>query len=164
MSTFKIKDLMINLSGAGANPQLQCLTNTNFCLCLSQPFTGCLCLSQPFTGCLCLSRPFTGCFCLSHPITFCQCGTHPVTFCPGGSIVCPGGSIDCGGTQIPIDIPQDIATLREQLKQQLALLDQQEAAQESQMKPQTFEEAEQLEHKMKEALAEIQKMKEDFKK
>ncbi len=97
--------------------------------------------------------------CPAHSVA-CPIGTLQ---CPGGSVVCPGGSIVCGGSILE-QTPVDPAVIRERMKAELAAAQAAEEAAAEAMRPQTLEQVELLEGKLKEALAELGKRREELKK
>jgi hypothetical protein len=92
---------------------------------------------------------------VSHGLT-CLCASH----------ICSGGisPIYSPGCEIPDPGPIDLASLKEQLQQTLTQIEEQERLDAQALSPQTVDEAEQLEKKMTEALAEIKRVKEDLRK
>ncbi len=111
--------------------------------------------------------------------------------CPAPSVINPNALAQAGGCPSPSIPPQnamaqlacpfpsltntgpgqasaqqlsDLATLKEQLRQQLALVEQHEQAVHAAAKPQTVEEAEALHQKMQDATAELQAHIDDLKK
>jgi hypothetical protein len=96
----------------------------------------------------------------SHLISYCPQGS---IVCPGGSIQCPGGSIVCGGSLIDPG-PLTPEAIRERLKAQLAAAQAAEEMAAEAMKPQTLEQVDLLEGKLKEALADLGRRREELKK
>lgn len=145
MARFRVRDLMIQV--AQANPQLACLPIHSFCHWFSCHW---------FTPC--------------HWHT--PGGCWPLFTCPGGSIICGPLSPDPCGVISPyvgdpgefVVQPEDLSVLKEQLKQALVNIERQERALEEADRPQTVEEAEALEEKLKEAIKELQVRKEELKK
>jgi hypothetical protein len=96
------------------------------------------------------SFQFSGC-----PYHSIACGPH--------SIVCPGGSQPCGGSVFdPGQI--DPAAIRERMKAELAAAQAEEETIAEAMRPQTVEQVDLLEGKLKEAMAELAKRREELKK
>ena len=179
--SFKVKDLMINLS-----PQ-------PLCLCGTQALTGtgpCLCNTHLGITCHNLTHP---CFCNSNvhiSITVCYCGSQHGTFTPPCacatrivSCICASNAevsicgtscaFSCGITPIntctplasqptgPIDIGdpaqgvEQLGALKEQLKQALEQVEQQHQAAQDALRPQTVAEVDELQKKMADAMEEL---------
>ena len=176
---FKIKDLMIDVlpeaGGGGAN--VFCCPGTQFftkpcCAWTNVMTVPCCPGTQFFTKPCCAWTNFVTVPCCpgTQFITFCCPGTMKVTCCPGtglGTIPC--GPITCPAlTRIPVDqgggvaTPENLATLKAELQQALAQVEAQEQAMEVSQKPQTFEEAEELEQKLLEALEALRQHKEQM--
>jgi len=190
---FKLKDLMVDVlpgtgTAAGQNPPAQCpqpsvphcplpsvvqhcpLPSIVHCA-VSVAAAGCFAPSvqQP----LCPFPSVQPCqFPSVNQMVAAQCPFPSVpTQCQSPSVnqmvaaQCPFPSVNNPGTGAP-DASQlsDLATLRQQLQQALAQVDQHEQALHAAAKPQTVEEAATLEQQMKDALAELQAHKADLEK
>ena len=164
---FKSKELMIVLQQQEA---VKCAQTCIGASCLNAALSAIqLCRFNQPTLCRCASHPIT-CLCATHPIT-CFCLTRgPSCYCVTMQVSCQCLSIphtqyyaspDCG---TPDPGPLDYGQLREQLQQTLKAVEQQEKAADELLQPQTLEEAELLEAKMKDALAEIGRIKENLRK
>jgi hypothetical protein len=164
--SFKVKDLMINLS-----PQPLCLcgtqalTGTGPCLCVTH--LGITCHPVTIQPCFCNSNAhisITACFCVSNHATLvtpCVCVSHHVfsqcpldsrfnTCTPLASI--PGGAGDLGD---PAESLQSLEALRDQLKQSLAEVEKQHQAAQEALRPQTVAEVDELQKKLQDALEEL---------
>lgn len=168
MPTFKIKDLMINLASGGA--ELRCVANTTRCPRLSD-LTGCgICslLVSCRAPSLCQDcSALVSCPVCSAIVSCQRCSiVSPVVDCLTGSRVGCADTKICFGSETPLvaETPEEIEVLRGQLKEQLELLDQREKLLNDQLLPQTLEDAELVEKKLTESLAEIKKIKEGLKK
>ncbi len=151
---FKLKDLMIDVLPAG-RPQFgtACATHT-IAPCINNSH---LCVNPSFCA---------------YPSAV-QCTLHSLTVCPNLSgIYCPYGSIvvtttilttGCGGSIDPTYVlggqQVDLATLKEQLRAALTQVEEQERAAEAAARPQTQEQAADLEAKLEGALEEVRSMK-----
>lgn len=142
--TFKVKDLMIDVSSATA--QIQCPNHTQI-LCR---------------------------FYCTYVVSFCHygctfyypsvCGFGSVTVTP--TITCPGSIPDT--TYVFQTIPQAsgpaLANLKDQLKQALDLAERQEAAEAESQQVQTVADAEMLEKKLHEAIEDVRARKAELQK
>ena len=141
--TFKVKDLMIDVSSATA--QIQC---PNFTLIACH-------------------------FYCTYVVSFCHygCSVYSPTFCAFGSIThtvtCPG-SLVTDTTPIIQTIPQvggeALANLKDQLKLALDLAERQQAAQAESQQLQTVADAEMLEKKLNEAIDDVRARKAELQK
>ena len=148
--TFKVKDLMIDISSATA--QFACTHHT-------------LCAGHTLVGCnyYCSQVAFSICHfgCTNHFPSICTHGSVTVT------ITCPG-TLVTDTSPIFQTLPQlsgpALGNLKEQLKQALELAERQEAGQAEALKPQTVADAEMLEKKLGEALEELRTRKAELQK
>jgi hypothetical protein len=142
----------------------QCLSHAGTCICVSHPAT-CACVSHPGT-CFCGSHALTcgacsiavTCICVSQQGTFCQCISDNIaSVCGPLSGGCGAISGGCGVSFDPGPEQQveNLATLKEQLKQALVNLEKQEQAVNESLKPQTVAEADELHQKLQGALEEL---------
>lgn len=148
--TFKVKDLMIDISSATA--QFGCTHHT-------------ACAGQTLVGC------YYYCSHLAFSICHFGCTNYFPSICTHGSVTV---TITCPGTLVtdtsPIfqTLPQlsgpALGNLKEQLKQALELAERQEAGQAEALKPQTVADAEMLEKKLGEALEELRTRKAELQK
>jgi hypothetical protein len=122
MATFKIKDLMINL---GDRVDLQCVLHTTQ-------------TCNPTFHC------FKPSFC-PYATWHCKCPTLLGASYPTPTIVDLTTPV-----QNVVSTPEEIQVLREQLKEQLALLDQQEKIINEELRPKTLAEVNLIEEKLKE--------------
>jgi hypothetical protein len=147
--TFKVKDLMIDVSSATA--QIQC----------------------PNTVIQCPNHTLIAChFYCTYVVSFCHygCSVYSPTFCAFGSVTvtvtCPGSIPDT--TYVFQTIPQAsgpaLANLKDQLKQALELAERQEAAQAESQQLQTVADAEMLEKKLNEAIEDVRARKAELQK
>ena len=180
MKYFKFKDLVINVLPE-QDPAKPADAQLNIQACA---FQSCACVTRsPVVSCgpvpscgltpcaHCASRVCTyipSCVCASGICSYnptCVCASNPPT-CPCVSRICsaytPIYSPMCQ-TFDPGD-PIDLVTLKEQLKQAVAQLEEQERAAEEALKPQTVAEVEQFEQKLNDALGELKNIKEDLRK
>ncbi len=102
----------------------------------------------------------------THLWSGCQFQTFP---CPGGSIVCPGGSIACpGGSACGGSILDpgllDPAVIKERMKAEMAAAQAMEETMAEAMRPQTLEQVDLLEGKLKEALEDLSKRRDELRK
>lgn len=76
-----------------------------------------------------------------------------------GTFGCGGTETACHFTRAGLDYgttaPTDLAALKEQLKQQIAAIEKQQAAEEENLRPQTVEDVDMLTAKLNEALEEL---------
>jgi len=164
--TFKFKDLMVNVGPIDRVPLCLCATQSpSLCVCLSHVGTLCHCISHPLTcqgcsiavSCLCAShQPSIYCDCASHAGTFCNCSIllsrcDCITNQP--SLQCVPGTFGPGGD--PLGDPEQLAALKQQLKQVLADVEKQEQAVTESLRPQTVAEADELQQKLQGALEEL---------
>ncbi|MFY9822434.1 MAG: hypothetical protein WAM82_13705 [Thermoanaerobaculia bacterium] len=137
---FKIKDLMIDVTTASAAANLTltlCRYPTYYCHYPS--------LQPCFTHTICANLT-------CHGVSY-------VT-CPFGSLPTTLTLTGCGGTELPTGPgPIDLGSLKEQLRAQLAAVEEHERAAEAASRPQTREQAAELEEKLKAALNEVQSLK-----
>ena len=148
MKYFKFKDLVINVLPAQDPAKLICNPTIKQCV------LSCFCVSNAVISKITVCGT-TPCWCVSHGLT-CLCASH----------ICSGGisPIYSPGCEIPDPGPIDLASLKEQLKQTITQIEEQERLDAQALSPQTVDEAEQLEKKMTEALVEIKRVKEDLRK
>jgi hypothetical protein len=163
---FKVRDLMINvipqdvadLCGSSVplhcgptyicQPTCHCISNPITCPCASHPVTLCA-----FGSCPAATRTVTGlqgffpCGCASHPLTMCTLGS-----CPNTTRTIPTRT---GFDLSPEDSLNALSALKEQLKQQLAEVEKQQAAAAESTLPQTVEEVDMLTKKLNDALEEL---------
>lgn len=153
---FKVKDLMIDITGATGIAQC----HPTVILCQH----GCTHVAA-FSGC------HVHC---SFLISFCQAGCSLLapSLCTfnsvtGGTITCPG-SLVTDTAPIIQTIPQisgpALGNLKEQLKQAVALAEKQEAAEAESLQVQNVADAELVEKKLTEALEEIRARKSELQK
>ena len=180
MKSFKLRDLMINVLPEQGKTACICASRgvVTICECASLALTECGCSRFTATGCFCLTHnavschpyPSNVCIC-SHVVSCTACTANPS--CAGCSVViscvhaCSQiASICAGGTRQPFTItgptdpgPEQTATtlaeLKDQLKQQLAAIEEQEKAVAESLKPQTVVEADDLKQKLEQALEEL---------
>lgn len=184
---FKVRDLMIAVlpeSGGGeapqqlvCNPTLAGCTRCTACTDCTR-CTGCTCSAcsncTGCTGCTPCSD-CTGCTGCTNGCTNCT-----YTACGGGSCGCTGASgcnlcstactvctdLTCGGfaSKGPLEgiaaQPEALAQLKEQLRQAMAQVEEQERALDESMLPQTIDEVDQLEAKLQAALEELRARRE----
>lgn len=156
---FKVRDLMIAVlpeAGAGeAMPQLVC--NPTLCACTR--FTegticvGCTCTCTECTECT--GRTCTAC----SNCTGCT-GCTRTCQCSGCSIVTCEPFASRGPVEAIAAQPETLAQLKEQLKQALERVEEQERALDESMMPQTVDEVDQLEAKLQAALEELRARRE----
>ncbi len=176
---YRVKDLMIKIVGSegqgpdcGALTRHACPTPTAACQAASPPGTFC-----PTATLFCEGGSWT-----THIWTCPTLTTFlPTLFCPGISattttgLACPGATEHCfrqsitapSGLQChtePAVAAEQLATLKAHLKEALEEIERQEEVANEQAQPQTRAEIEELEAKMKEALAELSKRKSELKK
>ena len=159
MPTFKVRDLMVNVM-TEQDPQIAgpCRFPT---YCGFPTYCQYLTIDQCPFHTLCRYHTLIGC----DPITLCH---FPTRYCDWRTDWCPLGSVDpCGfvscalGSVPPWEIdpgvvqPQDLGRLKEQLREQLARLEAAEQSAAEQMKPQTVEQIDALEQKLKDGLEEL---------
>lgn len=115
----------------------------------------------------CPGNTLTGCGFCSVGCTFTQCPAN-TRFCPANTLICPGGTEICPGGSVIDDVPrpapstEDLAALKEELRQALAEVEAQERVMEESMRPQTLEEADELERKLNAALDDLRAQKEEL--
>ena len=149
--TFKVKDLMIDISSATV-AQIGCTHHT-------------LCAGHTLVGChlYCSQLAFSICHfgCTNHFPSICTHASVTVTF------TCPG-TLVTDTTPIFQTLPQlsgpALGNLKEQLKQALELAERQEVSQAEALKPQTVADAEMLEKKLGEAIEELRTRKAELQK
>lgn len=149
---FKVKDLMIDVTSAGAlqcHPTLIC----NF---------GCTVIhSHCYLACTYIAFSACNYGCSIYSPTYCQYGSITVT------VTCPG-SLVTDTTPIIQTIPQlsgqALGNLKEQLKQALDAAEKQQAAEAEALKPQTVADVEMLEGKLNAALEELRARKAELQK
>ena len=106
---------------------------------------------------------------LSAHVMMCKTASPPVIIMPecartagfGDCARSPAGIAEAAPAQ---PAAQDLATLKQQLQQALAQVEEQERALTESYRPRTLAEAEELEARLREALAELLQHKEDLKK
>lgn len=142
--------------------------------CTAHPCTLFPCSAHPCSVFPCSAHPCSANACSAHPCSANVCSvlacSHACSFavcsaallsCPNASILppCQQGSVPITITNPtdpgPLDVSGNLQTLKEQLKQQLAALEQQEKANEESMKPQSVEEVDDLQQKLQGALEEL---------
>jgi hypothetical protein len=156
---FKINDLMVNIVPGEGDQQLcvaftRCIAGTGWC----GPILSRWC--PPFTI-DCYRFTIGGCgYFLSCPAHSLVC--VPGTVCAGGSGCGVGSPIDIGPG--PVIQPGDLAALKEELRQMLNAVEQQEQAMAERMRPQSVEQIDTLQEKLKGAIAELDRQKADLQK
>jgi hypothetical protein len=146
---FRFKDLMINVVGGeepgtiGIRVCTGCTTGLSAQGCTASLCTASFCPTHS----ICLGCSYT-CF---YPT---RCAGHSIFGCGGPSVITLQEAEGSGVT--------DLQQLRAQLQQALAEVDEQERRQAAAQRPKSRAEAEELEGKLKEALAELQRQKSEL--
>lgn len=153
---FRVKDILIDVLQPQPCPQHTLITCHFFCTHLVSCHFGCSHLISCHFGCSLQISCHFGC---SLQIS---CPYHSLV-CPGGSIQCPGGSIACPGSILE-QTPLDPAVIRERMKAEVAAAQAAEEAAAEMMKPQTLEQVDLLEAKLKEALEDLGRRREELRK
>jgi hypothetical protein len=183
---FKLKDLMVDLlpgagAAAGPNPPGQCPSPSVVHCAVPSVTQHCPVPSIVHCGVsvvLACAAPSVVQPLCPFPSVGTQCpspSVHPAAMaCPSPSVAnpnamaqvaCPFPSLtNTGGAQPNAAQLADLATLKQQLQQQLAQVEQHEQAVHAAAKPQTLQEAEDLHQKMQEAMTELQAHIDDMKK
>ncbi len=187
---FKLKDLMISLLPQAGRV---CPTaSAPACPTASAPDAFACPTATAFDARLCPTASAGLCVAASAPVVFCPTVSAPVLVMPGTPRFCPTASafdprfcptasagLACPTASAPeaaaacptasAPAPEamsldGLATLKQQLQQALAQVEEQERALAASHLPQTLEEADELEARLHEALAELRQHKEDLKK
>ncbi len=153
---FRVKDILIDVLQPQPCPQHTLVLCHFYCTHLVSCHFGCSLQISCHFGCSYQISCHFGC---SLQIS---CPWHTLV-CPGGSIQCPGGSIACPGSILE-QTPVDPAVIRERLKAEMAAAQAAEEAAAEMMKPQTLEQVDLLEAKLKEALEDLGKRREELRK
>ena len=163
---FRVKDILIDVLQPQPCPNHSLIACHFFCTHLVSCHFGCSHQISCHLGCSlqisCHWNPtlVTCHFQCTHIGSVCPAGT---IVCPGGSIACPGGSIVCGGSVLE-QTPIDPGVIRERIKAELAAAQAAEEAAAEAMKPQTLEQVDLLEGKLKEALTYLGRRREELSK
>jgi hypothetical protein len=161
---FRFKDLMISVVGEGAAGRQGrlCAFGTDCAAtCYGTGWTcgGATCYDATHCGATCVG---TGCgaTCAYQTIVICNPTIFP---CGPSPIPCGPSAIIATGNITPRELPAtDLQQLRAQLEKALAEVAEEERRQEAALRPRSRAEAEELEVKLKEALAELQRQKREL--
>ncbi|MBL8219718.1 MAG: hypothetical protein JNL62_10835 [Bryobacterales bacterium] len=162
---FRVKDILIDVLQPQPCPNHTLITCHFHCTHLISCHFGCSLQISCHFGC---SLQIS---CQYHSLVTCHLYCTQVgSICPGGSIVCPGGSIACPGGSIACggsifeQTPVDPAVIRERMKAEIAAAQAAEEVLAEAMRPQTLEQVDLLEGKLKEALADLGRRREELSK
>ena len=153
---FRVKDILIDVLQPQLCPQHTLIGCHFFCTHQISCHWGCSFQISCHWGCSHQISCHWGC---SFQIS---CPFHSVA-CPLGSIQCPGGSVACPGS-IFEQTPLDPAVIKERLQAELAAAKAADEVMAEMMRPQTIEQVDLLEAKLKEALEDLGKRREELRK
>lgn len=162
---FKFKDLVVDIVAEGAGEQLRCPQLT-ICANFTCGFVTPWCNWPTKWGC----GWRTPCgFISPDPCRWGSCGISPIDPCGAISPVCGGGSLtptifeQITPTIVQQPGVEQLSVLKQQLQQQLSQIEEMERTQAEAARPQSLQEAEDLERRLKSALEEVQAMKRNLK-